>query len=109
MAVVITVPNGAADVPGVMGNMRYRIVTVTLSSSYPTNGESLTATDLGFERIAMVVVGSDANTGGYIPQYDYTAEKLLMYEAGADAAQLDEVANTTDLSAEVVRIAVYGR
>ena len=50
----------------------------------------------------------DTEDSGYIAQYDYTNEKLAMYEAGADAAALDEVANTTDLSAVYVRILAYG-
>ena len=46
---------------------------------------------------------------GYVPQYDYTNSKIALYEAGADAAILDEVANTTDVSAVVVRVLAFGR
>ena len=45
---------------------------------------------------------------GYIAQYDYSGEKLALYEAGADAAALDEVANTTNVSAVYVRILAFG-
>jgi len=31
-----------------------------------------------------------------------------VYEAGADGAALDEVANTTDLSAVYIRVVAYG-
>jgi len=44
-----------------------------------------------------------------VAQYDYSGEKLAIYEAGADAAALDEVASTTDLSALYVRILAFGR
>ena len=46
---------------------------------------------------------------GYVPQYDYTNSKIALYEAGADGAILDEVGNTTDVSAVAVRVLVFGR
>ena len=35
--------------------------------------------------------------------------KIALYEAGADGAILDEVGNTTDVSAVAVRVLVFGR
>ena len=54
----------------------------------------------------MLAHGEDS---GYVPQYDYTNSKLAVYEAGADAAALDEVADTTNLSSFYARIVAYGR
>ena len=54
------------------------------------------------------MVVCDTESSGYVAQYDYSNEKIEIYEAGADAAALDEVANTTDLSAVYVRVLAYG-
>jgi len=55
----------------------------------------------------MVIVQAES-TLGYVAQYDYTNEKIEVYEAGADGAALDEVANTTNLSSLYVRVLAYG-
>jgi hypothetical protein len=46
---------------------------------------------------------------GYVAQYDYSNEKVILYEAGSDGAILDEVANTTDVSAVYIRVLAFGR
>ena len=107
MALTITTPGNASDVSGVPGNNKYVIKRIQFDSSYPTNGESLTATDLGLESIHIVII--DTESSGYLAQYDYTNSKVEVYEAGADAAALDEVANTTDLSALYIRVLALGR
>ena len=108
MAISITTPDGAHVGPAIHGGTasKYVIKRIQLDSSYPTGGEALSPSTLGFNVIHMVIC--DTEDSGYIAQYDYTNEKLAMYEAGADAAALDEVANTTDLSAVYVRILAYG-
>ena len=42
-------------------------------------------------------------------QYDYTNEKLEIYEAGADGAALDELGNTADASGIAIRLIAYGK
>ena len=84
MALTITTPGNASDVSGVPGNNKYVIKRIQFDSSYPTNGESLTATDLGLESIHIVII--DTESSGYLAQYDYTNSKVEVYEAGADAA-----------------------
>ena len=108
MAITITTPNGAHVGAAIHGGTasKFTIKRIQLDSSYPTGGESLTAGDLGFTAIHAIMI--DTETSGYIAQYDYTNEKVEVYEAGADAAALDEVANTTDLSAVYVRVLAYG-
>ena len=107
MALTISVPGNASDMTGVPGNNKYVIKRVQFDSSYVTNGESLTATQLGLESLHMMLVSME--NSGYVPQYDYTNSKIALYEAGADGAILDEVANTTNVSAVVVRVLVFGR
>ena len=108
MALTITVPGNASDMAGVPGNNKYVIKRIKFDSSYATGGESLTATQLGLESIHMVIV--DVEDSGFVGQYDYSGSKVALYSAGADAEDgLDEVANTTDMSAVYARILAFGR
>ena len=107
MALTRSVPGNASDVVGVPGNNKYIIKRIQFDSSYETNGESLTATQLGLESIHMVIIETESS--GYVAQYDYTNSKVEVYEAGGDDAALDEVANTTDLSALYARVLAFGR
>ena len=106
MALTITTPGNAMDVAGVPGNNKYVIKRIQFDSSYATGGESLTATQLGFENLHIIIC--EAEDSGYVAQYDYSGEKLALYEAGADAAALDEVADTTNVSTLYVRILAFG-
>lgn len=76
--------------------IRMMVVSIDFDNSYPTGGEAL---DLSGDFPILLGVFTDGGKAGYVPQYDYANKKILMYEAGADAAALDEVADTTDLSA----------
>tara|TARA_R100000234_G_C4849208_1_gene114401 strand:+ start:90 stop:425 length:336 start_codon:yes stop_codon:yes gene_type:complete len=109
MALTITTPSGAATGAAIHGGTpsKFTIKRVQFDSSYPTGGESLSAADLGFTALHMVIVQAES-TLGYVAQYDYTNEKIEVYEAGADGAALDEVANTTNLSSLYVRVLAYG-
>ena len=106
MALTIATPSNAMDVAGVPGNNKYVIKRIQFDSSYASGGESLTATQLGFESLHIMIC--EAEDSGYVAQYDYSNETLALYEAGADAAALDEVASTTDVSAVYVRILAFG-
>ena len=107
MALTIAVPGNASDMAGVPGNNKYVIKPATFDSSYATGGETLTATTLGLESIHFIALSME--NSGYVAQYDYTNSKIVLYEAGADGAILDEVANTTNVSAVVVRVLAFGR
>lgn len=81
--------------------------TVTFDASYPTGGETF--------NISAKLSGSPKvdceGDGGYVAMHDggtAAAGKIEMYEAGADAAALDEVANTTDLSNIVITFCAVG-
>ena len=69
---------------------------ITMDDSYPTNGEAVTATDFGFRTLTHLLCG--ASETGYVFAFDDSASKIKAFEAGADGAALDEVANATDLS-----------
>ena len=81
---------------------------ITFDSSYPTNGEAIVFGDLKFGSYLSHLQFDGATTNGYVPQWDKATAKIQVYEAGADAAALDEVANTTDLSTELVNFIAFG-
>ena len=102
----LTVDNA---VKTVFGNKRVRVHDVDFDSSYPTGGESLTASDLGLNKVEFLIAESKS---GYTFEYDYTNSKLLAYyvdnNAAADSAQI-QVPNTTDLSSVTnVRVFAFG-
>jgi hypothetical protein len=75
-----------------------RTGVIDFDSSYPTGGESLTATMLQLDEILFVSV-QPAN--GRIFQYDYANSKLLAYFVDSGTASdgpLTELADGTDLS-----------
>lgn len=110
----LTIANVDARAEDVFGRHKVRIVTVTFDSSYPTGGESFTPANVGLAQIDYVGISPDAAVlPGYVVQYDYTDEVLIVFgvEQDADAAttdQLDEEDDTTDLSTLVVRLLVIG-
>ena len=88
----------------VTGNRLTVALKITFDSSYPTGGEPLDLTTY-VENIE--TVGIEVS-GGYVFQYDRTNKKVLAYEAGADGAALDQVANATNLSTVVTYVSVTG-
>ena len=107
MALTISNPTNARDTTGVPGDMKYVIKTITCDSSYPTGGEAISATEVGLESIALVLLSPDHN--GYVAQFDYTNSKISLWEAGANDAALAEFANTGISSSVVVSAIFYGR
>ena len=64
--------------PDVAGSRRYVVVDVTFDSSYPSNGEAVTANDLGLGRIDSLVPVSSTN----VVEWDASASKLVVYASG---------------------------
>lgn len=95
----------AASVEEHLGPVKLVIGTLTLSDSYATNGDTL---DLSSYLSEIYDVKPGARSG-YRPAWDKANKKVKMFEAGADGAALDEVANTTDLSAEVLDFVAWGK
>ena len=92
-----------------VGDRQEIVMDVTFDSSYPTGGEADTPIVNEF-RIGLLedVKGSGL---GRIVSYDAANGLVLVHEdqAVASAAALDEVPDTTDLSALVVRCTCKGR
>tara|TARA_R100001509_G_scaffold128481_1_gene81886 strand:- start:3773 stop:4084 length:312 start_codon:yes stop_codon:yes gene_type:complete len=88
----------------VTGNRLTVALKITFDDSYPTGGEAL---DLTAYVENIETVGIEVS-GGYVFQYDRTNKKVLAYEAGADGAALDQVANATNLSTVVTYVSVTG-
>ena len=73
-----------------------KIITGTLTfTTYATSGVSV---DLSADIPKKVHVVMADLKAGYFGQYDYANRKLLIYEAGADGAALDELGAGTKLT-----------
>ncbi len=94
---------------GVWGDTNYAVVELTPDSdNYPSGGESVDfPAILSWDTLTAVLSLQSSKAGGYVPQWDATNSKLKFFEAGADAAALDEVV-TGDLSAQTVTATVIG-
>lgn len=98
----------------VQGNKRVNVGTVTLDTSYRNGGEAITAANLGLSQIVWVEFTCDG--AGYVPQYDYSAAKLVMYavQDSLHAALYGAMAdiapdtNAVDLSAVIVKFKAEG-
>jgi alpha-D-ribose 1-methylphosphonate 5-phosphate C-P lyase len=92
---------------------RARLVDVLpAASDYPTGGYAISANSLGLsEVLGAIVLGlnNTAVTTGVLWQYNVSTGKLQAFASnGAAPALLAEVAASTDLSAEKVRVLVLG-
>lgn len=96
----------------IVGDRKEAHVDVTFDSSYPTGGESLTAADLGFDGELNYVSGGVAvkadGTLAVLVAYDVTNSKLQAFKSNT-AANMQEVANTADLSTYKVRLRCVGK
>jgi hypothetical protein len=92
-----------------VGNERGVRVDITFDASYVTNGEPLTAADLGLARVNQLISdqGGLGTDFGRVIQYDRDNELLLAFE-GNGTAPLREVPNATDLSDLTVRVTALG-
>lgn len=91
------------------GVQREIVVEAQFDTSYNVGGESLTAGDVGLGKIENVTVESVATDSGYVVQWDYATDALVVREESDTGGGLTEVADTTDLSGEAVRLSVRGR
>tara|TARA_R100000149_G_scaffold65190_2_gene38872 strand:- start:944 stop:1258 length:315 start_codon:yes stop_codon:yes gene_type:complete len=102
MALTINQPRRASAT----GSMKTVHLEITPDDSWLAAGEVLDLTQY-VPVIESVVL--DGGATGYVWQYDHANKKLLAFEAGADGAALDAVADATNLSSHTVRITVSGR
>ena len=62
---------------------------------------------IGATRLFMVILlPADADGGGRVYSYDYTNNMIQVYEAGADAAELDELENSDTMSETLKYLAI---
>lgn len=90
--------------PDVIGRRKITFSDVTFDNSYATGGESIGGGTLNVAAnkiIGVSVLGGNAASAAYRITYDTANKKLLAYSGAS------QVANTTDLSGVVVRVAVY--
>lgn len=95
MALGTVVPNTAKSTKGgepVFHDYLVMPGDATYTAGGTTGFDAVIAAALGDDREVIAVVGQDCEgyVLGYLPEHDGT---LSMYEAGADGAALDEVAN----------------
>ena len=89
----------------VTGNRLSVALKITPDSSWLAAGESLDLT----EYVANIdTAHCETSSTGYVFTYDRANKKLLAYEAGADGAALDAVADSTDISSAICYITVTG-
>ena len=87
----------------VFGTKRVVFCDIAFDDSYPTGGESLTASDVRLSDAHFVTITSKSS---YIFEYDYTNSLVLAYDAGAGT----EVGSGTNLSAVTsVKVMMIGR
>lgn len=94
----------------VFGNKRVLLADITFDASYPSGGEPLTAATLGFTSIDRVLpsVAVSATPEAIIVDYDESAELLIAYRVDQIDDVLEEIPDTTDLSAFTVTLQIIG-
>lgn len=100
----------ADDYPVQIGNKVLSVGNITMSDSYATSGDTLTAADLGMAGIDGVQLGQGDE--GTVLHYDHTNSKILAFQCTVTALDtttaMAEVSSTTDLSSMVVRYMAVG-
>jgi hypothetical protein len=116
-AATLALTNARAPRTGVKsatsGTGTFGIGTVTMSSSYATGGDTGDWGTIG------VIGNRDDTTGkapnfvflapsaGYVPVWDATNKKVIVYQQSAATGALTQVANTTDLHTVVFNALIF--
>jgi hypothetical protein len=106
-----TVTNKIVQQAVSFGNLRARIVDVTLDSSYVTGGYAVTPAQVSLAEIyGATVLGNDAAaTTSPVAIWNQSTGKLQAFVSnGASPALLNEAPGTTNLAAVVVRVMFIG-
>jgi hypothetical protein len=100
--------------PTVFGDKKVTIADLTFTSTYPDEGEPLSASSLGFPNAVQFVlfdgaiVAADGETS-LVPKYDYTNSKVLCYEGSAAGTALTEkTASEAYPTNATVRVVAFG-
>ena len=101
-AVVATATGTVKQVTDAATESVARVVTIAFDTGdYATGGIALTKATLATaaELSSVDAVGVINHEAGYLYSYDLSNQKLLVYEAGADGAPLDEYADAAAMAA----------
>ena len=108
MALVVNQPAGLpGNIGGGLGNLNINIVDVTLDSSYPTGGTTVTPAAVGMGNVVLAMLPLTPLNGNFVPFWNTGTGKLQVFTLAAAPAV--EVTNATNLSGTVVRFLVIGR
>ncbi len=95
-----------------LGGYKIVLATITFDSSYLTGGELVTPATFGLTAIDAMFFSGDvlaATLALSVPSYDRTVGAVRLFGSnGAAPAQLVEIASTTDVSAQIYRVVVFG-
>jgi len=105
----LTVENALTVPYRIVGNEKKTVKRVTFDSSYPSEGEPLTAAELGLNVVeytnCVLVKGSESATlRPTNAEYDKVAAKIRLI----DSATGKEIESTKDMSKVVVQVEAYG-
>jgi len=90
--------------PNIIGDLKMWIGTVTFDNSYPTGGEAIAKSDVGFDVSVDAVIPMGSPNGNRLFQWDPVNKKMKLFTAlGTEAA------NASDQSTIVLPIVVLGR
>ena len=87
---------------------RISVSTITGDSSYATDGEAITANQLGLTRITALVPVANS---GYVPVWDQANSKLKVFYGdnnNASDGPLIEIPNATDISTVTFTVIAFG-
>ena len=106
-------PHSSSQAIPLVGNARVTVSTVVGSGSYTTNGDSLTAAQLGLGTVLFAQVSISASSGSNCSAigatYDVTNSKLKCFSAADSAgAPVSETGSTTNLSGLTFTVIAWG-
>jgi hypothetical protein len=96
-----------------MGNLRYWFGNLEFDDDYTTNGEGLTPANVGMSVIDHLSLTpdtiGDSGTVSYLPVYDKSANKILLFNSAGDGDPLDEAGSSDDASDFFIYVAAWGK
>lgn len=98
---------------GVIGDLKYVVVTVVGAASYTTTGDALDLNAVtGINNIYLVlsdIAGPSPAVNAATVDYDATAKKLQVFGTAANVLGLTEVTAATNLSTQTYTLLVIGK
>lgn len=92
----------------IVGDQKRTVTDVTFDSGYVTNGEAVTAADLGLNVIDTATCNDVTATGAAVnvanATFDLANSKILLFDETPA-----EVANAADVATTVVRVEAWGK